>query len=388
GYNPSWIPITLAWIALAAHLRKPGWGSAVLYSACAVTAVGILPMTIFPFGVLALWAVLVSLPGRPWRHPALVLRLFWIGAIPFAGLAWYLGDFSSFLRHAKVIESTLTTSGLLYEWLNATRRDIWWLLPFAGAGLVFLAREARRDASWSPASPRGRLLFVIACLAGPPVFLGLMPRAPFTRHLVPLLPLWYGGLGILMASFVRILLRWRPMVARAVQVLLLVLLFATATVREQDEAGYLRHHTDEEKPIDLYYQYFHHAFHPSVVVEILNEIALQQPTAVFMDDSDLWSTRWILKEHYRGRLGSGGEGAAYFLYYQDSKLTKGVLPTLVQGRRVLLLTRSAALAKKMRDELYALGEGAVPLSEPKILLSTGYFKIFDCPPQVQPSALP
>lgn len=355
--------MTAGLLALLADLRRPrGWTLAA-YAASAALAVGILPTNVLPFGVLALWALSLSACSRAWRSRRALGRLAALCLAPGLGFLWYALVLDRLGAHALGTVTPFTVGGVLAEWHTATLAGLGWAWPVLPFGLIALLLDARREASWAPESPRGRLLFVLVCACAPPLFLTLMRQVPFARTLVPLLPLWYGAVAILLAAACGAAARAAPVPAQAAGALFMAVLSLTACLRETRGDGYGERHPAGTKPHGLYDQYYHHDFRPSLAAREIRRLASGRPTVVLTDDADLWALQAY-----------GADRAGARLLYEGALTLREEDAAELARFQVLLLTYGDAAARAMAARLL------LPTPESLRLVSdTGFFKIYDWP---------
>lgn len=361
GYGPSWLPVTAGLLALFSHLRSRSGRSLAAYLASAVAGVGILPTNILPFGVLSAWGILLTWLSGAGPDRRSLMRLVVIAFAPVAGLACYGLVFEKLLANATGFATSYTTGGVLMEWTWATLDDLWWLWAFVALGLIVLVREAHRNPLWDAASPRGQVLFLAAVVIVPQLFLILMPHAPFPRNLVPLLPLWYGILALMLMAPFRSASHAAPTAARAAGIAIAISLVLTATLRESREAGYADRNPEGTKPQNLYDLYYHHRFYPSQAVAEIRALAAGRDTVVVTDDADLWAIQAYGGTHTGARL----------LYERALHFTPDDLPEMARCR-MLLLTYGAVPAHAIINRLHL--PVAVDLS---LRADTGFFKIYE-----------
>ncbi|MFH0910572.1 MAG: hypothetical protein V1918_03570 [Planctomycetota bacterium] len=384
GYSFSWLMVILGWYCLILCLESPRWWRLCLYGLCAAVAVGLLPTNLLWFALLAAWAILPALPSRPWRDRKAFRRLLYIAFVPLVGLAWYLGDVRGFLLQSLGLKSRYTLGPLLGEWYLSTARDFWWLVIPAVPGLWFLFRSSRENSSQSPDSPRGKLLFVVLTAVGFVPLLCCMRAVPYPRHILPIQPLMYAGLALLLAEslqgFAPRLHGACPRLAAGAPVVLVAVLWVLGFQREADDAGYYNRHKDTDMPLlgiyDLYFQ--NRYFNPSGVLTELDGLCRSAPTTIFTNENGKWPLLWLLVHKYHNRLGSDRFRTEFF-YVKDAEVSPKRLYFLAgSGRQVLLVARGSGQAQAIAHTLYERSNGDEAWKNISPQSAAGFFKIFQC----------
>jgi hypothetical protein len=369
GYGPSWLPVGVALLGLVLHLDNPRIWTALLYALASAVAVGIVPTNLLVCGVLALWAVLDSIPQKPWRNGKLALRLLWICATPFAGLLFYVCVFPELLEHGrKNWNADATVLGVWGEWLWFTLKDLWLLAPLLVAGVGSLLIQVMKKTEVALGARR-QLCLIVACLVLPPVFLLMPHNVPYSRTLTPLLPLWLGCLALPVAAAVKALRESLPRVGAAISVLLLGFLILSGVKREAEGAGYGQRYGREDKPFTLYDMYCHHGFHPLKTMEQLGELAGKKKITAFTDTSDLFAL--IFARSITQKF------EAPFMYYRSEKIDAEDMRRHLVGRTPIFISCSLTRAEEMVSFLREKIPDTIPAGlEVREICNAGFFKIY------------
>ncbi len=341
GYGPSWVPVAAGWFALLLDRNELRWRRAALYTAAAFIGVGILPTNVVPFAILSGWSVATALACRDRRAlaPAALMAF-----APAAGFLCYLGIWSQLVRMARTYTSSASVPSVFAEWHAATLLDLWWAWPAAIAGMFLLARESRATS-----------LLWLLCAIVPPAAYALAANVPYTRTLVPLLPLWLGLIGVAAATALGRLASWHAHAPRAAAAIMVIALLGTAVWREATGAGYESRHPEGARPMSVYDNYFHHRFRPSEAALAVARHAGTGPLLILTDDSDHEALRRALCRH-----GLAGQ----LLVVNPAMRASGT-----EDWRVLLVTRGPGHAQLMVDRT-ELGR------RPRLVADTGFFKVY------------
>ena len=363
GYGPSWLPVAVGLLALPRFLESGSrwWGG--LYVAGASIGIGLVPTSLTVFAVFAVWATAVT--PLPWRRFVGRLAVVWLA--PLAGLLWYVAVWQTVLQKSQEQWTAQTWPNVFGHWLWATLIDFWWLAPLLLLGFIGLARQALRARERGPASPRGHVFLVSACVIEAPLAYAFLPQTPFPRTLVPLLPLWYVVLAVLIMAGWRRVFRNKRRVSRVAMAALIVGMFALAGLRETGGTGYASRNPPGSKPQDLYDQYYHRDFHPARAVALAAEFAARTGGVILTDNSDLWALRYAV-------LGLGPPGPRLPFFHYRKRVLKWHRAELLESRDILIVTRSAKRAADILAHFRLAGRG-----EPRPYARTGFLKLYLSP---------
>ena len=365
GYAFSWLPVAGALWFLTVYLERPRRSAAFGFAACSILAVGIVPTNLLACFALSGWLIaarLLQRPGPKWRESAKVLGL---AATPLLGLAWYLTVWREMFGLLVTLKTKQAVGSLLGQFVAATVFDLWPLWLLLPAGFVILVRDARNKKPEPAAAARRRLLFVLACVSLP--VLGLLVRTPFPRNLVPLLPLWFAALAVLTAAALHVVSSWKPRLGPTLWVILLAVLSVMGVLRETSGGTARGHQPADLQPHNLYDAYYLHDFYPSQAIDALYKLAEKEQVVALADDSDIYALWWA--------NGQRGNLLRVVLYTKPPPYFTDLLEEALQGRlRFVFVARGPAQAREVARHL------RLPLVRPpRELLSTGFFKLYDCP---------
>jgi hypothetical protein len=342
GYGPSWLPLSLAFLALVCDRERPRAWLLAAAAACLAVAVGILPTNVVPAGVLIAWLGLEAAAGKRSRRD--VLRFVVAAAAPATGIVFYLGVLRELASHAAGFSSRWTRAGVLLDWGRATFSDPPFLLLLLLPSLVILARRVR--AGDAPA--RSLLALFFAAAAVPALFVAVSPGVPFPRNLVPLLPLWSGVIAAGLGVAATVLDGGRRRVVGFVALCFL----AGGGWREWFREA---RHPRDVTPHSMYDAYFHWKFHPSRAMEAVKGRAGGSPALALCDGADPLALAFA----------RGPEGPVELRHADtfDAASDLGIIP-------VFLIVRDAEAAADLHRRLGRKGEL-------RLLEDTGFFLVFD-----------
>lgn len=372
GYGPSWVPVAagLLLVLLFMQTGRTVWG--LLYVLAAAVGVSILPTNLTAFAILGVWAAAMTLASGRWRSASSLIRLALILVAPLGAAISYAWIWDKVAKQSARAFGSQTLAGVFRHWSWATLVDFWWLAPIAALGLAVLVRAAWKDRSSDVRSPRSQLLLLASCLVVAPLAYALVEHVPVPRTLVPLLPLWYAALAVPLAAGCRRLGAETSVAGRVGVAALLLAVLVVGVVRESDNAGYGSRNPDGSRPQNVYDQYYHHAFTPAGMTEVLHRLAGATPTSIIMtDDSDLWALRYAIRSAHPDDLG------APCVYYKWPEF-ENAGPDLLREGNVLIVACSPGRAANVAKYL-----GIPDENRPTEVGSTGFFKVYLCP-QTEP----
>lgn len=296
GYAPSWLPFALVMLCAPRVFDDPRRVWRGLYLAAAAIGVALLPSNLFLLLIVAggFWAYHALKPApRPahfWRG------LIWLAAAPFAGLIAYVGIWRELLKASHESWGNWHGQALFGHWGFSTISDFTWLLPLLAVAVALLLwRILRRDGRGDmPLPPAMALVFVVPI--GTLAWVVAMPVTPLPRTLVPLLPVWYVLVGILVAYFVNAWpARWRPLAAGGMVILVAGL--SLNAPRNQPCGG--APPAIALHGLDLCHQFHRMDYHPARTLKALQELQSGQPPRLVMTEAE---GRYALSAAARGTL--------------------------------------------------------------------------------------
>lgn len=289
GYAVAWLPLCVAWWGLPRWIARGGALRGGAYLLATGSSVAILPTNLWIAAVLGVYALLIAWLERDTLGPRGLGRAVFAALAPLSGGLAYVAIWREVLQTAGRDWSDWTLSSLAGHWLWATTTDFAWLLPVAVVGLGVLVRGSARGGARAQACRR-TLVYCGCCALVPLLGFGLFPQVPYPRNLVPLLPLWYGGLALVLAAAWEAL----PGVSRgldtALRLALCLVLLGAAGLRESRGADYAVRHPEPVSGLvqDLYDQYYHHAFDPSAAAASVAALAAEGPVLFVTDYNGVW----------------------------------------------------------------------------------------------------
>ena len=374
GYGPSWLPVAGGMLLLPLYMKSGRRLFAVLYLLCAVLAIGILPSNVLVFAIFMCWAIF--LPGKDRADGEAGIRdgrkrlLLPLAAMP-AGVISYVGVLGELGTRAQHAWSPWSFGDIFGHFLWATFHEwIWLLAPFLMLGIFSLLRSARASALGDPA--RSQLALLLATLLLPLFSFALLylflGHLPFPRCLVPLLPIWYGLAGLLLARGIESVVPVDGKMARACSAAALLVFASLAIVREQDNAGYAARHLDTEAHQDLYDQYYHQAYRIRPVFASIVMRSGKSRRVVISDYNGEWSIG-PMQQVYRGPN-------KISVHHFESKSLKNLMELQSKDAWFLVVANSEAHATRMWQA--ASGDFA---SSVRRLSDHGFFKLFEIVPR-------
>lgn len=347
GYGPSWLFIALAFLC-AMNVAQPrnatGWR--IGYVLATLTAIAILPSNLYWMAVVAGGAsVYLFLEARQRGGRPLVTIAILLAVPPACLLLAYSAIWSELVRVGVLDLSPWTRASLLKNWAFGTFSDIRWIVPLIGAGLLAGSWHAWTNRDSAPEARRPELVLSVLLLAGLAATVYLMPHAPFPRHLVPFLPIWFCAVAYLVCRGLS-LLRCRD--ARLAYVLGAALLAVPLAVAKPAASCKTAPSPGTAFDYDLCHQYFRDNYHPSKVVEFWS--ALGRPDVPIVTDYEGYFSIAIL------------HSPVEVFEYREYPSTSGRIP--------LIVAHDQASLEQMADALALGGRGY------RLVSDTGYFKIY------------
>ncbi|MCH2171319.1 hypothetical protein MK489_11095 [Myxococcota bacterium] len=304
GYAVSWLPLCVAWWGLPRWLASGGALRGGVYLLAVGASVAILPTNLWIASVLGVYALLSAWLERDALGARGLGRATFAALAPLSGGLAYVAIWSDVLRTAGTDWNDWGLASLSGHWFWATTTDFVWLLPGVVLGIWGLLRGSAGEGPAALASRR-ILLFTGSCTVVPLLGFGLLPQVPYPRNLVPLLPLWYGALALILAAAWEALpAAWRRF-DTALQWSLCLVLLGTAGLRESRGADFVDRHPEPVNGLvqDLYDQYYHHAFEPSAAAASIAGLAAEGPLLIVTDYNGVWVVGAEVEHRYGGELG-------------------------------------------------------------------------------------
>ncbi|MEO8386705.1 MAG: hypothetical protein ABI583_15755 [Betaproteobacteria bacterium] len=296
GYGPSWLPFALMlWSALNINaVSSKKWR--VLYVFSSAAAVAILPSNLFLALILATALTAYHLVNTPHQIRDGKWGMLVLFAGPCCGLLAYVFVWGNLVTAANIDWSGWNRNRLFGQWITATLVDFIWFLPIPAAGLGIALWLARTQFKLTDASGRrvaAQLLLALLPPLGLVVFIYALPKPPFPRTFVPLLPVWYCLIGMFAGIAINALSRrWRVATGAA---LVLAVASAVHGMRQQPCGGLSPRQEGVQHQIDLCYQFFRHDFHPSRVLATLLRLQAQEARPIIADYDGIRTLRIVAK---------------------------------------------------------------------------------------------
>lgn len=369
GYGLSWLPVTGALLLLPPFLQSGRclWGC--LYVLTAAFAVGVLPTNLMVFFVLSVWAILLIFSsGIP--DYMVLKRLTVIIMAPFVGLLAYIMVWRWVVFHSGYYGNSFTLINTFKEWYWATLIDFWWILPIGLLGVFVMVNNADCTAKNKYISLRQQLLLGVSCIVIPPLVYSAVPNVPFSRTLVPLLPLWYSLLALTVAMGWKSIFNKSKIISRNLAMILLCAIAVFGIIRESKGAGYKSRYELGDSPYGIYDQYFHHEFNPGNLVGALDGLIQKKPLLLVFDEVDRWAIYYVINKRRQDPNFIEKMGDSFFVYFKEDTAQLEVL-SRISDHDVYIISPSLESATQVVKHL-----NLPIIDELREIYNTGFLKIY------------